>query len=334
MSDTAEEEVYSTIFNALRHGVRRRILRMLSERQMTFTAINENLSISSSHLTYHLDSLGELVSKNDSDYRLSVFGRAAVDMMNNIEEPPNLEGGLLNQRTFIGITAILVIGLIIMSGTHINLYNNYREVSFKYEFLSNELEAITSEYDLFKELEELVIQNPYTRFSHGFDIVSGYSLEYEEIRIDSHLEHSVSGFYAMIYAPIDNLTLRMYPFVSFPIDGFELPLTLQRGNAFRNESGVPVEEGPLVTHWQSPIIWSVNATDKEVYDARLTSRGWYTLSMTGPIRIGRGGGLVGKLIGVRLINGTWVREDRVKAWVDFKLMKGEETVLFAISRRR
>ena len=71
-----DEEVYTTIFNALRHGVRRRILRMLSETQMSFTAINEKLHISSSHLTYHLDSLRELVSKNDASYRLSVFGRA------------------------------------------------------------------------------------------------------------------------------------------------------------------------------------------------------------------------------------------------------------------
>ena len=84
-----DEEVYTTIFNALRHGVRRRILRMLSEKQMNFSAINERLNISSSHLTYHLDSLRELVSKDDTSYRLSVFGRAAVNMMNGIENPPS-----------------------------------------------------------------------------------------------------------------------------------------------------------------------------------------------------------------------------------------------------
>jgi len=39
-----DEEVYTTIFNVLRNGVRRRILRMLSERQMNFTAINEKLA--------------------------------------------------------------------------------------------------------------------------------------------------------------------------------------------------------------------------------------------------------------------------------------------------
>ena len=61
---------------------------MLSYGHMSFTALYEKLEISSSHLTYHLDSLGELVSKNDSRYKLSVFGRASVDMMNSIESPP------------------------------------------------------------------------------------------------------------------------------------------------------------------------------------------------------------------------------------------------------
>ncbi len=56
--------------------------------------------------------------------------------------------------------------------------------------------------------------------------------------------------------------------------------------------------------------------------------------MTGPIRISRGGGFIGKRIGARIVNGTWVKEDRVHAWVEFKLMRGDVPVLFAISRRR
>ncbi len=105
-----DEEVYTTIFNALRHGVRRRILLMLSETQMNFTTINENLNISSSHLTYHLDSLRELVSKNEFGYRLSVFGWAAVDIMNGIENPPRVRERtlpILSLEWFgVGITAL------------------------------------------------------------------------------------------------------------------------------------------------------------------------------------------------------------------------------------
>jgi len=65
-----EAEVYSTIFNALRHGM------------------EEKLGLSSSHLTYHLDSLKELITKTETGYKLSVFGRAAVEMMGHVESPP------------------------------------------------------------------------------------------------------------------------------------------------------------------------------------------------------------------------------------------------------
>lgn len=83
-----DEEVYSTIFNALRHGVRRNILRMLEEREHSFTDMEEKLDLSSSHLTYHLDSLKELITKTEIGYKLSVFGRAAVEMMRQVESPP------------------------------------------------------------------------------------------------------------------------------------------------------------------------------------------------------------------------------------------------------
>ena len=83
-----DEEVYSTIFNALRHGVRRNILRMLEEREHSFTDMEEKLDLSSSHLTYHLDSLKELITKTETGYKLSVFGRAAVEMMRQVESPP------------------------------------------------------------------------------------------------------------------------------------------------------------------------------------------------------------------------------------------------------
>ena len=84
---------------------------MLSGTQLSFTAINDSLNISSSHLTYHLDSLRELVSKNDASYRLSVFGRAAVDMMNGIEDPPREIGPIHVKDTFKLISGVLLVTL-------------------------------------------------------------------------------------------------------------------------------------------------------------------------------------------------------------------------------
>ena len=62
----SEEEIYSIMFSSLKHPARRKILRMLAEESMTVSQLLEELGISSSHLTYHLENLGELVSKEEN----------------------------------------------------------------------------------------------------------------------------------------------------------------------------------------------------------------------------------------------------------------------------
>jgi DNA-binding transcriptional ArsR family regulator/outer membrane murein-binding lipoprotein Lpp len=85
----SDEEPYSTIFASLKHPIRRRILRMLSKKAMSFSEMLEVLGVSSSFLNYHLENLGELVSKtDDGKYRLSSFGEAAMATMSNVEDIP------------------------------------------------------------------------------------------------------------------------------------------------------------------------------------------------------------------------------------------------------
>ena len=86
MSDP-EEEPYSIIFASLKHPVRRKILRMLSEKSMTFSEMLDVLKVSSPFLTYHLENLGELVCKTgNGKYRLSTFGETAVVTMSRVED--------------------------------------------------------------------------------------------------------------------------------------------------------------------------------------------------------------------------------------------------------
>ena len=88
MSGSAEES-YSTMFSSLRHPARRKILKMLSEKSMTFSQMLDELEIPGSHLTYHLENLGEfLVKMDDGKYKLSSFGEASVSMMKGAEEVP------------------------------------------------------------------------------------------------------------------------------------------------------------------------------------------------------------------------------------------------------
>jgi len=92
MAGSPEDEIYSVMFASLKHPVRRKILRMLGGKPMTFMEMVEQLGVSTPHLTYHLESLSELVSKTDGGhYKLSSFGQAAVTAMKGVEDVNEVE---------------------------------------------------------------------------------------------------------------------------------------------------------------------------------------------------------------------------------------------------
>ena len=112
-----KEEIYSTMFSSLKHPIRRKILRILADKPLTFSAMLELLGVSSSNLTYHLESLGELVSNEGGVYRLSTFGLASVNTMKIVEEAPPVQPKKptslsLKWKTVLGI---LLIGLIVFA---------------------------------------------------------------------------------------------------------------------------------------------------------------------------------------------------------------------------
>jgi DNA-binding transcriptional ArsR family regulator len=128
MAGAHEDEIYSTMFTSLKHPVRRKILRMLGNKSMTFMEMVEELGISSPNLTYHLESLGELVSKMDNDqYKLSSFGLATINAMKGIEEiretEPKRRSVTFKWRA---VSAVLLVAVLLLSGmaalqyTHIN----------------------------------------------------------------------------------------------------------------------------------------------------------------------------------------------------------------------
>ena len=85
--EKVEEETYSLILTSLKHPLRRKILRMLSDRPFSFSEILEPLAIDSGHLNYHLKNLGDLVTRTqDGNYTLSAAGWAAVKLMGKVEE--------------------------------------------------------------------------------------------------------------------------------------------------------------------------------------------------------------------------------------------------------
>jgi len=124
----AKEEIYSTMFSSLKHPARRKILRILSEKPLTFSEMLDLLGVSSSNLTYHLESLGELIGQEKGIYKLSTFGSAAVGTMKIVEEAPEVQP---KKRSSISLKwkmtlGILLIGIIVfasVSAFSLNMLN-------------------------------------------------------------------------------------------------------------------------------------------------------------------------------------------------------------------
>jgi DNA-binding transcriptional ArsR family regulator len=53
-----QEEIYSIMFSSLKHPARRKILRILADKPLTFSEMLEILGVSSSNLTYPPRQLG------------------------------------------------------------------------------------------------------------------------------------------------------------------------------------------------------------------------------------------------------------------------------------
>lgn len=146
MADS-EETIYSTMFSSLKHPVRRKILRMLSEKPTSFSLMLDELGVSSSHLTYHLESLGELLSKTDAgDYYLSTFGEAAVGTMHIVEDAPAVQS---KQRWLMtlkwkSIFAMLIIGIVLLASFSVIQYNAFNNLSGEHSDLQAKYEQLLS----------------------------------------------------------------------------------------------------------------------------------------------------------------------------------------------
>jgi len=257
------------MFTSLRHPARRKILRMLAEKPMNFSQILEELGISSSHLTYHLESLGELVSKmEDGRYKLSASGEAAIATMSRVEEAPKTtepKHPLTLPMRWKSFLAVLMIGLVILAGVCYTQYQLLNQVSAGYRQLK-ELVKLTS-------IEDVSLQSKCTlRFFKGWE-ANATKLIIE------------GPFDCVIYSPYDNSTLCLvlsiiaYQVINSHVSIVTLPsesyvaISVQEGNAY-----------DPTTNETATIIWSVNATKSGVYFMPLLSRGWYTISLAGPIR--------------------------------------------------
>jgi DNA-binding transcriptional ArsR family regulator len=141
------EETYSAMFSSLRHPARRKILRMLSEREMTFSQMLDVLEIPGSHLTYHLENLGDLVVKmEDGKYKLSSVGEACCSIMKGAEDAPNIQTkqfSLLSLR-WKTLFTVFIIAIVLLASMSFVQYASFNQLSTDYGLLKDELERVKS----------------------------------------------------------------------------------------------------------------------------------------------------------------------------------------------
>lgn len=143
----SEEEIYSTMFSSLKHPARRKILRMLSDESMTFSQLLEALGITSSHLTYHLENLGELISKDENGkYRLSTFGGASVETMKIVEEAPAVRSkhGFPLSLRWRSLLAVLVIAIVLLASMSYVQYASFSQLSSDHKELESKYDKLLS----------------------------------------------------------------------------------------------------------------------------------------------------------------------------------------------
>jgi DNA-binding transcriptional ArsR family regulator len=137
------EETYSAMFSSLRHPARRKILRMLSEKEMTFSQMLDELEIPGSHLTYHLENLGELIIKmEDGKYKLSSVGEASYSIMRGAEEAPNSQTKKFSVLPLRWKTLVIVfiISITLLASISCVQYYSFNQLSNDYELLKADLE--------------------------------------------------------------------------------------------------------------------------------------------------------------------------------------------------
>jgi hypothetical protein len=144
---SSEEEIYSIMFTSLKHPVRRKILRMLADKPMTFMEMVDYVGVSSSHLTYHLESLGELVSKiENGKYKLSTFGSATVSAMKGVEEPPEIQPKQSPKLAFKwkAAFAALIIAMVLLVAISTLQYTTLNKLTASQESLAAENQQLLS----------------------------------------------------------------------------------------------------------------------------------------------------------------------------------------------
>jgi DNA-binding transcriptional ArsR family regulator len=276
-----EEETYSTVFTSLRHPIRRKILRTLSAGPQNFSDLQRAFDIESSHLTYHLEGLGNLLLKTaDGKYTLSSLGKTAVSMMRHVEEPPNIIPlhVSLSPKKWKLLVVALTMGIILLSVAfcfeyqNLSLPNNQSSSLLNKYIVSGSVTTAlatrlneTSELSEFKVTSFIMSTLGNARLYSFRSLADNSTLEIE-MQVPASIEQG-AGISLTVYADT------IHPTVAYV------------GSLSNDSDPLSFNASQLVVEWAHSydMIWSGAVTDRNRFSVLLPEAGSYYLLIEGPL---------------------------------------------------
>lgn len=190
-------------------------------------------------------------------------------------------------------TVITLLIFLILFGVSYSNYRSIHQVSEKLNQWSELLELSTLE---------------------GARLSKEFTLKIQSSKIEGIQRGSFYEFYGgplsrYIYVPQDDCVIEIEFYQWFPLNpGRWIPLSIQKGDAY-----------DMKNPENATILWSADLNRSGTYEAHVPERGWYTVSLIGPV-MKRGGSIMFRMgIG-------W--NDVVDMTAKFRVYKGSEQVVF------